>query len=179
MGGSEVPPPCLTRPPRPPTEQASSPPQPSAGPLSGCRSPVWRLMPAIVTTLGILTFYSFPLVSCLPSSLFYLLARSLSLAALAWGVSQTFQPQLPPRRLAGSGVKGLPSACRPRGARCTGFRLVSPACSPRRKWGVEGSPRQICFGKKVSSGARGGSCHHRGYAHPDLPTPRLTFPWGS
>ncbi|KAK1328397.1 hypothetical protein QTO34_011970 [Cnephaeus nilssonii] len=34
--------------------------------------------------------------------------RSLSLAALAWGVSQTFQPQLPPLRLAGSGVKGPP-----------------------------------------------------------------------
>lgn len=64
------------------------------------------MISAFVTTLGIFNLYRFLWCLCLPSLPFYLLARSLSLAALAWGVSQTFQPQLPPLRLAGSGVTG-------------------------------------------------------------------------
>lgn len=90
---------------------------------------------------------------CLLSSLFYLLARSLSLAALAWGVSQTFQPQLPPLRLAGSGDGASPSACRPQvGAHLTGFCLAGSNILNKTEVDVAESPRRIsCFRKDVSS----------------------------
>ena len=73
-------------------------------------------MSAFATTLGMFNLLIvFLWCLCLPSSLFYLLARALSLATLAQGVFQTFQPQLPPLRLAGLGDGPHPLFADPRG----------------------------------------------------------------
>lgn len=139
----------------------------STGTPLGFKSPVWCLMSAFVTTLGVFNLDCFLWCLCLLSSLFYLLARSLSLAALAWGVSQTFQPQLPPLRLAGSRVMGPhPLPADPRGARMSQVSVLpSQTYSARQKWvwrKVRG--KSAASEKDVSSRSTEWGCHRRGHA---------------
>lgn len=89
---------------------------------------------------------------CLLASLFYLLARSLSLAALAWGASQTFQPQLPPLRLAARVTGPHPLPADPRGAPISQVSVLPGQTYSKTEVGVAESPRRIsCFRKDVSS----------------------------
>lgn len=92
---------------------------------------------------------------CLPCSLFYLLARSLRLAALARGISQTFRLQLPPLRPDSSGVTWGLTCCLQTPAEPLSQASAWPSrtFSARQKRGVEESLRYICFGKDVSSGS--------------------------
>lgn len=170
-----------------PQSQASSPLHSPVNwhPL-GFKSPIWCLMSAFVTTLGVFNLDCFLWCLCLLSSLFYLLARSLSLAALAWGVSQTFQPQLPPLRLAGSRVTGphsLPAD--PRGACMSqAFCLANSNVLSKTEVGVTESRRQICCFRKgcVFTEHRvglpsQGPCSIQTCPHPDSPS-RGDFDFG-
>lgn len=122
-------------------------------------------MLAIVTTLGILTFYLFPLVSLFTFLTLLPPGQVSQLSCPGVGCFSNLPAAAASLRLAGSGAKGPPPLpADPGGAHCTGFRLVSPARSSRRKWDMEERPRQICFRRKVSAGARGGSCPRRGHA---------------
>lgn len=97
----------------------------STAALLGFQSSPCCLMSAFATTLGMFNLLIvFLWCLCLPSSLFYLLAGALSLATLAQGVFQTFQPSCLPSGWLAPGDGASPSVCRPQGAHLQGSHLA-------------------------------------------------------
>lgn len=145
----------------------------SSGTLLGFKSPIWCLMSAFVTTLGIFNLRLLPPVSVFTFLTLYLLAGSLSSAALAWGVSPTFQPRLPPPGRPAQGRQDLPSTCRPPGcALCVDVCLAESHTLDETEVGCGGgSQAGPPLWRGCAFRGRVGSCHHRGHRGHAAPRP--------